>query len=179
MTRGKIWTTLPVTELVWVNPGVSGGGGAVALGGLSLELELQRFWAVEIGAASVLTSIQGTGRDAFLRAGVVPVLYDGTRSDGRGWTIQFDALAGYRFLDRFDAPDGHPGTERTHGVAGNLGLEFNRQFENLGIGARVLSGVTVPFTQTRTEYWESHSYIEGSQDLRWALDLGVDFGITL
>lgn len=178
-TRGKIWVALPLTELTWVNPGASRSGGALMVGGLSLEFEVQRFWAVELGAASILTSIEGTGSEAFVRAGVVPTLRDWTARDGRGWRLQLDALAGYRFLNRFDAPDGCQGTEHTHGVLGNLGVEFNHQGEHTVFGVRLLSGLTVPIAQTRTECWESYLYFEPSQDLRWALDLGVNVGITL
>lgn len=180
--RLKLHAALPFTQLSLINT-ASGlaSGSAVTLAGGSVEAELHRLWAVEVGGASVV-AIEAdfpTNVDAFARAGVVPIVYDSRDRQGLGWTIQLDALAGYRWLKRDQSPDGHPGTETSHAVRGNLGLDFTRQYSGIGFVARVLSGVTVPVAQTRTGYWKSHSYINASEDLKWTLDIGIDLGIAL
>lgn len=180
--RLKLHAALPFTQLSLINPGSgTGSSSAFTLAGGSVEAELHRLWAVEVGGASVVAIAADfpTNADAFARAGLVPVVYDARNLQGLGWSVQLNALAGYRWLKRDQSPDGHPGTESSHALRGNLGLEFTRQYSGIGLVARVLSGVTVPVAQTRTGYWQSHSYINASEDLRWTLDLGIDLGIAL
>lgn len=152
---------------------------AVTIVGGSATVELDQFWAFEAGGNWLFTSIEGTGYDLFARAGIAPVILDSRKLDGRGWTAQFDALLGYRALKRYDAPDGHPGTELTHGVRGDVGVEFIRHFGSTGFGARLLTGLTLPLAQTRTGYWERHSYFDTADDLRVALDVGLDLVLKL
>jgi len=180
--RLKLHAVVPFAQFTLANPGhASGRSIGVTLAGASVEAEFNRLWAVEVGGNFVTWIDADFPRnfDVFARGGLVPVVYDGRNSNGLGWTIQFDALAGYRWLKRHQSPDGHPGTESTHAVRGNLGFDFTRQFSRVGFVARVLSGVTLPLAQTRTGNWASHSYISPNEDLKWALDLGVDVGIAL
>jgi hypothetical protein len=180
--RVKLHVVLPLAQLNLVNPGGGiGSSSAVTFAGASLEAEFLRLWALEMGAAGVvgIGADFPTNSDAFVRGGLVPVVYDARNQEGLGWTIQFDALAGYRWLKRNQSPDGHPGTETTHAIRGNLGLDFTREYSGIAFVARVLSGVTLPLAQTRTGYWESHSYINAGEDLKWALDLGIDIGVAL
>jgi len=153
--------------------------GAVAIVGASLSVELRELWAFEVGGKWLLTSVQGTGHDLFARAGVAPMIQDSRRADGRGWTTQFDALLGYRALKRYDAPDGHAGTELTHGVRADVGLELIHHWRDAGFGVRFLTGLTLPIAQTRTGEWERHSYFDTSQDLQTALDIGLDLTLSL
>lgn len=176
--RAKLHAALPFGQINLIDLG-SGSGriSSVAFAGGSFEAELRRLWAVEVGGAYSL-SIGGnfpTDYDVFARAGLVPIVYDARDRDGLGWTIQLDALAGYRWLKRHQSADGYLGTETTHGIRGNLGLDFSRQFPGFALGARLLSGVTLPLAQTRTGYW----YMYKDVDLKWALDLGIDIGIAL
>lgn len=174
-THTKFRLTPPFGQIFSVNPGrEKPGGGGLTFGGVSIEVELYEMWSVEVGAALVVTSIEGVSRDLFARGGVVPVVYDGRNRDGHGWTVQLDALVGYRQLERREAPDAHFGTELTHGLRGNVGVDFTRHFLSSGVGVRLLSGVTLPIHQQRTGSWETHDYIEPHRDLAFALDLGID-----
>lgn len=117
---------------------------AVSIVGGSGSVELDEFWAFEAGGNWLYTAIEAQGYDVFARAGVAPVILDTRRTNGRGWTGQFDALLGYRALKRYDAPDAHHGTELTHGIRGDVGVDFVRHFGSIGFGMRLLTGVTVP-----------------------------------
>ena len=149
----------------------------VTLGGGSIQLALKERWAFETGAAAVFTGIEGLSPEIFARAGITPLLHDGRKADGRGWTTQVVALAGYWYLKRMDAPDGHHGTETTHAVRANAGFDFTGHASPVDFSVRLLSGIAVPFWQTRTGDWEKHLYIDTDSDLHWALDVGVDLGI--
>ena len=175
----KLHFVAPFAQWLFVTTDGGTDVGGVSVVGLSLSREFDERWAVEIGAASVLTSIQGLGSDAYLRFGWVPVIGDGRGADGHGWTLQLQALAGYRHLDRFDSPDGHDGSEVAHGVQALVGLDFTHHRGGHGFTARILTGLTVPFARSHTGYWASYSYFDPSDDLRRAFDLGLDLGVTL
>ena len=182
--RVKLRAALPLTQFRLVNPGDANGSSVGAsLLGASIEAELHQLWAIEMGGAAVGESAPSfpVGADVFVRAGLVPVVYDGRNSDERGWIIQFDALAGYRWLRRERlGGDADSGTEQTHAIRGNLGFDFTRQFSSMAFGVRFLSGLTLPLAQSRTGDWKMHSTnLTPSDDLTWALDLGIDLGIAL
>lgn len=146
----------------------------IPLIGLSVLAEVERLWAVEAGAVGLITSIKGLGYDVFLRAAFVPIVRDWRDARGSGWVLQANMLAGFRRLFRYDAPDGHPGTELTHGVRVNGGYELTRNWFTV----RFLTGLTVPVAQTRTQFWAEYNYFSPSDDLGLLFDVGLDFGIA-
>lgn len=180
--RLKLHAALPLSQVTAVNSdNIGGGSRGVTLAGGSVEAEFYRSWAVELGGNCMAWLDDGftVNYDAFARGGFVPVVFDGRNLDGLGWTIQFDALAGYRWLNRTKSPDAHSGSETTHAVRGNLGLDFTRQGSRVAFVVRVLSGLTLPVVQTHDGNWASHSYIDTTDDFRWATDIGIDIGVAL
>jgi len=182
--RVKLRTTLPFTQIRVANPGSTNGSNVGAsLLGASVEAEYRQLWAIEMGGAAVVEAAPSfpVGADVFVRGGLVPVVYDASNSDGRGWIVQFDALAGYRWLRRErSGGDADSGTEQTHAIRWNLGFDFTRQFSIMALDVRFLSGLTLPLAHRRTGDWQMHSpTLTPSDDLKWALDFGVELGITL
>lgn len=102
--------------------------------------------------------------------------------------MQLDALAGYRLVYRAETRDGHDGSETTHGLRANAGLEVARRpergaDENIasspGVTLRLLSGVTLPIVQRRADNWADREYyFTADDDLRWALDFAFDVGLA-
>ncbi len=175
----RLRAMLPVTSFMNINAGGTGSQIGVGVAGLSFGAELWHLWAVEAGAGAWFTSIYGLDTDLFVRSGVAPRIADWRGPDGHGWTLQCDALAGFRQQSRFLSPDGHDGTEETEGVTGNVGFEWARFSSSRGaLVLRLLTGVTVPVTQTRTGYWASHNYIDPAADLRYLVDLTFTVGVA-
>ena len=174
----KVRVTLPFAQFTTVNPD-SGqqSSGVISLLGLSLAGEYREFWTVEVGAVLNL-AFDGNEFDYFVRGGLVPVIADWRGADRRGWSVQLDVLAGYRYLHRAEAPDGETGAEVTHGVRANLGFDFVRTFAGSAFTARILYGVTLPISQERTGSWKPGGLIMPTENLRWATDLGIDLGFA-
>ena len=173
----RLRVVLPLTHWTLINLGGDGGLG-ISLAGVSLGAELRHFWAFEAGGIEVLRSIDGARPDLFARAGIAPEVADWRRPDGRGWTAQLDALAGWRRLVEFESPDGHDGSEVTSGVTGSIGIELARHYARRAMLLRFLVGAMVPVTQTRTGYWADHVYFDKAMDLRYAIELSFDLGLA-
>ena len=175
----RLRAMLPLTGLMNINAGGKGSQFGIVVAGISLGAELWHLGSVEAGAGAWFRSIDGLDTDRFVRVGVAPMIVDWRDPDGQGWTLQCDALAGYRHLRRVSSPDGHDGTEETNGVTGNVGFEWARFFSSRGaLVLRLLTGVTVPRTQTRTGYWASHTYVSTPDDLRYLVDLSFNIGVA-
>ncbi|MGC4087773.1 MAG: hypothetical protein QM756_07725 [Polyangiaceae bacterium] len=165
----KLWVMPPLSHINFM--------AGVMVGGASAQLVLKEFWTVEAGAAAMFTGIQGLSPDIFVRAGVVPLTSDARDASGRGMTTQLVALVGSWYIKRFTNPDGHYGTETTHAVRANLGLDFTRHASPLDFSLRLISGVAVPVWQQRTGDWASHLYTDPDSDLKYAIEMGFDFGV--
>lgn len=176
----RLRAMLPLTGFKTHNAGRTGSQIGVGVAGVSFGAELWHLLAVEAGAGAWFTSIYRLDHGLFARVGVAPRIADWRGPDGQGWTLQCDALVGYSQLSRFLSPDGHDGTEETEGATGNVGFEWARFFSPRGaLVFRLLTGVMVPVTQTRTGYWASHNYISPDEDLRYLIDLTFTIGIAL
>jgi hypothetical protein len=176
----KVRVMPPFSQWLFVNPYGDGQVRAVGILGGSIGVEYMELWAVEMGGAILFPSAVAVVTDAFFRGGIAPTLWDGRGGDGRGWTVQLDALAGYRYLARSESHDAHEGAEFTHGLRANLGLDMTARGDSSGLLLRVLSGVTLPLGQRHTGAWRDYShYFYPEDDLRSAFDIGVDIGSAL
>jgi len=176
----KVRVMPPFSQWLLVNPYGEGRDRAVGILGGSVGLEYVNFWVVEVGGGVLFPSAVGLATEAFICGGIAPMLWDGRGGDGRGWTVQLEALAGYRYLARSESHDAHEGGESTHGLRANRGLDVTAHGDSSGLLLRVLSGITLPLGQRHTGVWRDYShYFYPEDDLRSAFDVGFDIGIAL
>jgi hypothetical protein len=107
------------------------------------------------------------------------MLGDHRNVSGRGWTTQALLLGGWSYFKRSANPDGHYGTESTLAVRADVGFDFTRHASLADFSIRLSSGFGLPVSQTRTGDWKSHLYTSSDDDLKYAFDIGVDFGIAV
>jgi len=157
----------------------NGGNGWVTLLGGSLAIEAFQVVTLEGTFAFDLWSIEGPSHDIALRTGAVPRLGDSRDGTGAGWVVQIPVLVGYHYIDRFGAPDGCPGHEKTHGFAAYTGVEVTRwSSPRFAWSVRLLGGPTFPFSQTRTGCWADYTYFNPGYDLHYAVEVGLDMGVA-
>ena len=145
----------PLTAVRFANGAVDGV--SLVGGGLS-------FWPRNSEAA--------ISYEAHFRAGIAPILADG-RVEGSGWVLQAQLLGEIQYLVRTENDDGIGGTEKTTGLSLRVGLEASRWWKKgSALTTRLSVGSMMPLQQTRDGSWK------GSEDLHWAMDVALDFGIA-
>jgi len=168
----------PFSQWLFANPYGDGDDLVVGIIGGSFGFEYTELWAFEVGGVLVGSPVAQT-TEGFVRGGIAPMLWDDRERNGRGWTVQMDLLAGYRYLVWSKSRDGHEGEQSTHGARANIGLDMTAHGESFDLLLRVLSGITVPLSQRRTGAWRDYSYnFHPEDDLRTAFDIGFDIGIA-
>jgi hypothetical protein len=150
----------PVTAARFVN----GKGDGVSVFGGGLGFQWKEFWMVEAGGSFWFA----WAYEAHFRAGIAPILADG-RVEGSGWVLQAQLLGGIEYLVRAE----NGGTEKTTGLSLRMGLEASRwSKKGSAFTTRLSVGSMMPLQQTRDASWR------GWEDLHWAMDVALDFGIA-
>ena len=144
----------------------------VSLVGGGLGLQWKEFWMVEAGGSFSLFF----SYEAHFRAGIAPIVADG-RVEGSGWVLQAQVLGEIQYLVRIKLEESSAGTEGTTGLSLRMGLEASRwSKKGVAFTTRLSVGIMMPLQQTRDAWW--NDYILKSQDLHWAMDVALDFGIA-
>ncbi len=175
----RLRASLPLTDLMFMNVSNGVGFGGVWLFGGSAGVEIGSL-SLEAGSAFMLTSIDGTQPDSFVRAGYAPTLSEERDEEGHLNVTKLYFAGGYRQLERFASPDGHDGSELTRAVTATAGIEFSHfKTARVAVTYRFLAGFTQPVSRTTSGYWGDNVYFSGMPDLRNAVDLSFQLGLAL
>jgi hypothetical protein len=164
--HGSEWWTLPGTRSV-----------GPTLIGLSVALEFDRRWSLEVGSNQPLV-FNGIA-DVFVRAGL------SNKLAGRGgpghWTHHLLVYGGYRYLVLYIDNDSWNSTWPHHGLVANLGLETTRWFtRRVGVSFRLLLGFDL-LLRRNLEPNPVRIYQElatGPYKPAFGFDFGLDVGLA-